>query len=191
MRRRYLIEGSIVEDSQQLCLGRGAIGLPDFHRPFLLLSGGETVAERLPFHIELMFPHGCFDDSFLPIDHSIPDKGESHADARSIFRPVGERAVVHLIVESERAALESLVVRKKIIDHKHVFERGAQLNIHLTTIIGELGVALGETFPGECRRPLCLIIDDEETSLHRVIGIHRIQRVFPSEVQSVAFRQSG
>ena len=54
-----LVERGIVEDSQQLRLGRCAVSLPDFHRPFLLLSRLETVAKRLPAHVEFMFPHGC------------------------------------------------------------------------------------------------------------------------------------
>ncbi len=186
-----LVERGIIKDSQQLCLGRCAVGLSDFHRPFLLLSWTEPVAERLPFHIELMLPHGCFDDGFLPIDHPVSDKGESHANARPVFRPVGERAVVHLVVEIERASFESSVVRKQVIDYKNVFERGAELHVHLASVVREACVALSEALPCERSWPLRLIIHNEESGFHRVVVIHCIQRMFPRKHQLVTIRQCG
>ena len=164
-----LVEALVVERGHQLGIGRCAVRLDDGKRPFLLLAGCETVAEGLPFHVQVLVGQRFLDGGVMYVVFAVlhPSVGEQQAVGVLIL--VGELAVDQFVADVGRAALDDLVAAEDGVHHVHVLVGGTHLHGDGLAVVGELLAAGVEPFVCLGDRSLVVEREDDEILLDGVL----------------------
>ena len=155
-----LVEARIVERRHQLGIDGLTVTVLDGQRPFFLLTGFQSVTERLPLHLQPLVGQRTSHLGRMGIETSVLHPGEGQQQTVPIFLLIGQLQVNELVALLKRALLNDLAACEDAIDDMHIFVGRAHLDGDGFAVVRELGVRLPEPVVGLCGR--CQVASREQ-----------------------------
>ena len=170
-----LVKTLIVEHRHQRRISRCPVGIHHLQAPFLLLSGGQAVAERLPRQPQLLVGHRAFDGLLMTIAHTILHPRIAQQQTVAVFLLIFQFPVQQFTALLHHPTLNDLVAGINAIDDMEVGVAGTNLQRHGCAVVGEL--ALRHIEPVVRRRGGFGVVESEDYKghVHTVVATRRFQ----------------
>ena len=175
--RLDLVKTLVVEHRHQRRISRCAVRIHHLQAPFLLLSGCQTVAERLPRQAQLLIGHRAFDGLLVAIAHAILHPRIAQQQTVAVFPLIFQFPVQQFTVLLHYPTLNDLVAGINAIDDMEVGVAGTNLQRHWCAVVGELAFRYIE--PVVRRRGGFAVVESEDhkSHIHAVVATRRFQTV--------------